>query len=307
MIAGDPQGREHEVVKVLEILELAQFRVYVADVLSHELVYSNNSRQPQSPGAKAKCYQAIYHEDHPCMSCNFAQLMDADGRPNGRIVTCERFDEAEDQWYQLREGTIRLSDGRVGMYSIAIDIGEIKEIQNRLAEAHAELAFKNQQLENLSVTDRLTGLFNRRKLDEVLSQECLRAQRTASPLTVIIADIDKFKSVNDLHGHLVGDQLLVELAVALQHGVRKVDIVGRWGGEEFMIICPDTDLAGACVLAENIRIAINGRVFPVVGRKTCCFGVAQYRPGEAPEAVVKRADDALYRAKKGGRNQVQSG
>jgi len=200
-----------------------------------------------------------------------------------------------------------LADDRVAMYSIAIDIGEIKEMQNRLAEAHAELAFKNQQLESLSVTDRLTGLFNRRKLDEVLAQECVRAQRTALPLTVIIADIDEFKRVNDLYGHLVGDQLLVEIAGMLQRGVRKVDTVGRWGGEEFMIVCPDTDNEGASVLAENIRLAINSREFPVVGSKTCCLGVAEYRPGEAPEAVVERADAALYRAKNGGRNQVRGG
>jgi diguanylate cyclase (GGDEF)-like protein len=147
-------------------------------------------------------------------------------------------------------------------------------------------------------------LFNRRKLDEALAQECARAQRTQSPLTVIMADIDKFKSVNDTHGHQVGDQMLIEFAGILQRRVRKVDTVGRWGGEEFLILCPDTNLAGACNVAENIRCSIESYDFPVVGRKTSCFGVAEYRLGEAPEAIIKRADAALYRAKNEGRNRV---
>jgi len=301
------QGSVHDKFTMLDILELAHFRVYVVDVLSREVVYANNAYQPQEMCGNIKCYQMIYHEDSPCLSCKITELVDAAGRPNGHTVTSERFNNAEDHWYQLREGTLILSDGRTAMFSIATDIGEIKEMQNNLAEAHAELAFKNQQLESLTVTDTLTGLFNRRKLDEVFSQECERARRTQLPLTVIIADIDKFKSVNDIHGHQIGDQLLVEIAGILQQGVRKLDTVARWGGEEFMILCPATNLAGACMVAESIRTAIESYNFSVVGGKTCCFGVAEYRPDEAPESVVKRADEALYRAKNGGRNQVCAG
>jgi diguanylate cyclase (GGDEF)-like protein len=192
------------------------------------------------------------------------------------------------------------------MYSIASDISALKEMQNNLSEAHAELALKNQQLENLSVTDRLTGLFNRRKFDEVLANECERAARTELPLALMMVDIDHFKSVNDSHGHQVGDELLVAIARLLQQGVRRVDTVARWGGEEFMILCPATSRDAACAVAENIRRCIGGTDFPVVGRKTCCFGVAEYRPDEPSEAFVKRADDALYRAKNEGRNQVCS-
>lgn len=289
---------------MLDIFELAHFRVYIVDVLSREVVYANHNLQRQEACGGIKCYQMIYQEDRPCLSCKITELVDAAGRPNGRIVTSERFNEGEDHWYQLREGTLTLSDGRTAMYSFATDIGEIKEIQNNLAEAHAELAFKNHLLESITVTDTLTGLFNRRKFDEVFSLECERARRTQLPLTVIIADIDKFKSVNDNHGHQTGDQLLVKIAEILQQGVRKVDTVTRWGGEEFMILCPDTNLSGACAVAENIRTAIENFDFPVVGCKTCSFGVAEYRPDEAPEAVIKHADEALYRAKNGGRNQV---
>lgn len=290
-----------------EIFELAQIRVYVVDVSSHEVVYANHNLQMQNARNNVKCYQMFYHENSPCLSCKITELLDAAGRPNGRIVTSERFNEGEDRWYHLREGTLTLSDGRTAMYSFATDIGEIKEMQNNLAEAHAELALKNQLLERFSITDVLTGLFNRRKFDEVFSVECERARRTQLPLSVMIADIDKFKSVNDIHGHQVGDQMLVKIAEILQQGVRKVDTVARWGGEEFAILCPATSLNGACAVAENIRAEIENTDFPVVGSKTCCFGVAEYHPDEAPEAVIKHADEALYRAKNGGRNQVCAG
>lgn len=298
------QGSVNEKFTMLDILELADFRVYVVDVLSHQVIYANNKRQSQEVYGKAKCYQTYYQEDSPCLSCKMAELVDADGRPNGRIITYERFNEMEDHWYQLREGTLILPDGRTALYSFATDIGAIKAMQNNLAEAHAELALKSQILENLSATDTLTGLFNRRKLDEIFLQECERARRAQSPLTAIIADIDKFKMVNDTYGHQVGDQLLIEVVRLIQQGVRKIDTVARWGGEEFVILCPSTNLTGACSVAENIRTAIESYDFPLVGHKTCCFGVAEYRPDEVPEAVFKRADNALYRAKSGGRNQV---
>lgn len=292
------------------ILDLAHFRVYVVDVVTHEVIYANAEVKAQAsydPGQSNKCHQLIYQQSSQCLSCKMAELADAAAQGTDGSLTYERFNEAADAWFQLQEGTLTLPDGRTAMYSIANDISAVKEMQNNLAEAHAELAFKNEQLESLSVTDRLTGLFNRRKFDEVFENECERALRTQLPLTLMIADIDHFKTVNDSYGHQIGDQVLVTIAQLLQQGVRKVDTVARWGGEEFVILCPATDLARACALADNIRLAIGGHDFPVLGRKTCCFGVAEYHPGEAPEAAVKRADDALYRAKNEGRNQVCAG
>jgi len=300
---ADLRGR----LSAWDILDLAPFRVYVIDLQSREVLYANNERPAERAHAGLKCHQQIYQEERPCLSCRMPELVDAEGRPNGRIVTSERFNEADDHWYQLQEGTMTLPDGRAAMYSIAIDIGAIKEMQNDLAAAHAELAFKNQQLEDLSVTDRLTGLYNRRKLDEVLALECERARRTGLPLAVILADIDHFKSVNDTYGHPAGDQLLVAIAGVLLRGVRRVDTVGRWGGEEFMILCPNTNLFAACAVAESIRASMENHAFPVVGRKTSCFGAAEYRTGESPEETVKRADAALYRAKAEGRNRVIAG
>ncbi len=164
----------------------------------------------------------------------------------------------------------------------------------------------NKELERLSITDRLTGLFNRMKLDEALASESLRAQRTGQLFSIILIDVDHFKQVNDMHGHQTGDRVLIELAQLLQANTREIDIVGRWGGEEFLVICPHTDSAGACRLAENLRQKMQTCHFTVVENKTASFGVATFRPEDQSKDIVARADTALYAAKAGGRNRVEA-
>lgn len=160
------------------------------------------------------------------------------------------------------------------------------------------------RLRALSLTDRLTCMANRRQLDELLAAALDQARRTGLPLTLMIIDIDHFKAVNDAHGHLVGDQVLIEVAGILRAHMRRVDHVGRWGGEEFMVLCLETDEHGAGVLAEKLRREIETHEFAIVGHKTCSFGVATHAHGETLEALIERADRALYRAKEGGRNRV---
>ena len=164
----------------------------------------------------------------------------------------------------------------------------------------------NRKLELLSITDRLTGLFNRVKLDEVLASEMQRAPRGGQTFSVILIDVDHFKQVNDTHGHQIGDRVLIEVAELLRAGTRAIDVVGRWGGEEFLVICPHTDNAGACQLAENLRQALQDHRFPVVESKTASFGVASFQPGATGNDIVARADAALYAAKAGGRNRVEA-
>jgi len=169
-----------------------------------------------------------------------------------------------------------------------------------------KLSLLNRELERLSVTDKLTGIFNRLKIDEVLESEIQRSQRYVHPFSIILLDIDHFKRVNDTHGHQAGDRILVEIAVLLQTSSRETDIVGRWGGEEFMIICPHTDESGARSLAESLRRAIEDHDFPAIGRQSASFGIASYRTGDHPNDLVARADRALYSAKNAGRNRVAS-
>ncbi|MCP9760547.1 diguanylate cyclase [Aquitalea sp. S1-19] len=164
----------------------------------------------------------------------------------------------------------------------------------------------NKQLELLSITDRLTGLFNRMKLDATLASESMRAQRSGQPFSLIMIDVDYFKNTNDVHGHQTGDSVLVEIAQLLQSSTRKTDVVGRWGGEEFLIICPHTDSAGAYQLAENLRKKIQDFKFSVVGHKTASFGVASFQIENQGQDIVSRADAALYAAKERGRNRVET-
>ncbi len=192
----------------------------------------------------------------------------------------------------LYSSTPIIKNGEVTGSVIAFsDISQLKQIQN--------------DLELLSVTDQLTGIYNRKRLDEVLAKEVNEATRYQHSFSVIMVDVDHFKMVNDQYGHQIGDVVLQAMVSILQERIRVTDTLGRWGGEEFMLICPKTILQGAVQLAETLRQYTEHTIFPVVGNKTACFGVASFSAGDNVETLVKRADDALYRAKENGRNRVE--
>jgi diguanylate cyclase (GGDEF)-like protein len=180
-------------------------------------------------------------------------------------------------------------------------------VRNQLAlrKALVDLAITNVALEQLAAQDKLTNLYNRRKLDESFALEVARAERYGRPLSAILLDIDHFKAVNDTYGHPVGDAVLTETADRLRAALRTSDIPGRWGGEEFLILCPETPLETAVQLAERLRQNYEARDFPVAGRLTASFGVAAHRKGRRAEDILLLADAALYRAKNGGRNRVE--
>ncbi|MBT9503059.1 MAG: diguanylate cyclase [Burkholderiaceae bacterium] len=181
------------------------------------------------------------------------------------------------------------------------------ELEAKVAARTLELQQKNAELERLAITDPLTRLNNRLMLDKTLEGELARCQRFGGPLALILVDIDKFKQVNDSFGHQAGDVVLTTVAGLLAHGARETDLAGRWGGEEFMLICRNTDADGAATLAEKLRLAIQGRELDGVGRCTASFGVSAWQPGDNFESLVARADAALYRAKARGRNRVEFG
>jgi diguanylate cyclase (GGDEF)-like protein len=280
------------------------FPIYVVDTQSLELLSVNQAMQRKTGAMVGQtCHRAVYDQPNPCYFCKIPSL--ADSETPGAIVF-EHFNDRDDCWYQLNETLIDWFDGRKVKHSIAVNIGALKDAQNELSEAYAMLALKSIELEKASITDALTGLFNRRRLDEAFAHELDRAQRYAKPVSLIISDVDHFKSVNDIHGHQTGDEVLQAMAEVLRNGVRAVDIVGRWGGEEFLIICPDTDLDGAHALAEKLRATMEATMFPGIKHATSSFGVAQYLDGESFKDTVARADTALYQAKVDGRNRVVS-
>jgi diguanylate cyclase (GGDEF)-like protein len=180
------------------------------------------------------------------------------------------------------------------------------ELESIVAERTRELVQKNRELEVLSVTDRLTGLFNRRKLDEVLDEELIRCRRYAVQFAVILMDIDHFKHVNDTHGHPVGDVVLQAMARIARERTRDADALARYGGEEFVIVCRHSTLNGAVESAERIREAIADHYFPTAGHLTASFGVAACCEIDTVATLLERADAALYRAKALGRNRVEA-
>ncbi len=161
------------------------------------------------------------------------------------------------------------------------------------------------KLEKLAVTDELTGLFTRKKLDEVLKHELLRSKRFERKFCLMILDIDYFKDVNDTFGHQAGDYVLVEIVNLINLNKRATDVAIRWGGEEFVIIFLETDIDKAMVLAEKLRQIIEEHVFELIGNKTVSIGITQNRKNDIPASITKRADDALYSAKNSGRNRVE--
>jgi diguanylate cyclase (GGDEF)-like protein len=183
---------------------------------------------------------------------------------------------------------------------------------NSLA-SQAAIALENARLhrivERQAVVDGLTGLANRRRCEGSLTAEIARAQRLGAPFTLVLADLDDFKAVNDRNGHVVGDDVLRGFASVLRATVRDTDLAGRWGGEEFMLLLPGTDAAGGVELADRVRKALAERTF--LGRGgaivtvTCSFGVAEHRLGDDERELIASADRALYRAKREGKNRVE--
>ncbi|WP_127347156.1 GGDEF domain-containing protein [Pseudidiomarina mangrovi] len=173
------------------------------------------------------------------------------------------------------------------------------------AEAFEALERKNTQLQHLSTTDSLTGLINRSKLDQILGEQLAQAQLKSTPLCVMLMDIDFFKQINDSYGHLTGDQMLIQAAQLLQRHTHENCAIGRWGGEEFMSICPHTDAVSAGDLAESLRAAMAAHVFANELTLTVSIGIGRFRHGDSVTALVRRADEALYQAKEDGRNCVR--
>ncbi|PKH03049.1 hypothetical protein CXF72_08555 [Psychromonas sp. MB-3u-54] len=161
------------------------------------------------------------------------------------------------------------------------------------------------ELEKRASTDALTLLLNRRRINEVLKEQYEIFQRYQKISAYIMLDIDYFKNVNDLFGHQTGDEVLCKIANIIKSKIRCVDYAGRWGGEEFLIICPNTSLENTFQLAEKLRLNFMEMKNPTGATITASFGVGEIAPGESTDKLLKRIDDALYQAKENGRNQIR--
>jgi len=181
------------------------------------------------------------------------------------------------------------------------ELGYLVHWFNKLSEKLEQDYIK---IEQVSVTDKLTQLYNRVYTDECLQQTLRQAHETRQKIVGILLDIDHFKAINDQHGHMVGDSVLKDFSVILKANTRDHDCVGRWGGEEFIIIMPNINLAHATTKAELLREKIAEHGFAHGSQVTASFGVAISTRDDTPESMIKRADDSLYLAKRQGRNRV---
>ena len=184
--------------------------------------------------------------------------------------------------------------------------GYVSRLRTQISDSHRELRRAFDKIEQQAVRDELTGAYNRRFLMETLLRERSRAERSGTPFSVCLFDLDHFKAINDTWGHAAGDKVLEGLAELAPRGLRAVDVFGRFGGEEFLLILPATDRDGAVVCAQRVRQRLESRAFTELGGRsaTVTAGIATYRRGEEPAALLARADEALYQGKAQGRNCV---
>ncbi|MDZ7759491.1 MAG: sensor domain-containing diguanylate cyclase [Desulfovermiculus sp.] len=228
------------------------------------------------------------------------------------------------RWIQyMPQGHVRLDnimfaplvvdEKTVGIIGLANKPGGFDNQDAELARAFGDLAalsLRNartlEELQRLSRTDTLTGCFNRRKFLECLDYECKQVERLHNSMTLIMFDIDHFKRINDTYGHEAGDLVLQSLAAIVSAQLREVDILCRWGGEEFLILAPDTDAQNAQVMVERIRKTVAEHVFSQDVEITVSFGLVQYKKGEESlDDLINRADQCMYLAKEKGRNRVE--
>lgn len=162
----------------------------------------------------------------------------------------------------------------------------------------------SRQLLSLSTTDPLTGVYNRTKIDEELDRWVRYSKRQGRPLSVVFFDIDDFKKINDTFGHLAGDRVIVDIVKMILDNIRQSDVLARWGGDEFILLLPNTGKRQAAELAEKLRSLVAGRRFENVGNLTCSFGLVAAEESDSADLLLNRADQLLYSAKKHGKNIV---
>lgn len=219
---------------------------------------------------------------------------------SGQILSSER-------WYQVIVGSwliVALLFLGLRIVRLNQELRRKNQRERELLEINSLLDHRGQQLEQKAKTDPLTGAFNRSGIEEALKIGLEERRRAGRPLSIVMLDVDLFKPINDTYGHAAGDRILAGLSALVQENIRSSDLFARWGGEEFTLVCHDTNLRDAAAIAEKLRVKISLQDFGEEIGITASFGVATLGARESLEQMFERADRALYRAKEQGRNRV---
>lgn len=269
-----------------EILRLASFpRLLPSPVielnLAGEVTYLNPAAEKAFPELAAQGMS------HPLLH-GLAELLTSlqQGQQQGEVV---QESSIGGETYELHISCVREA-GLIRIYVLVVT-------QRKRAEEEIHL---------LATTDSLTGIANRREFAKILGSEVERARRYGVPLSLAMYDLDNFKRVNDTCGHDAGDDVLQAVTRLVKANIRAIDVAARWGGEEFMVLMPQSDMQAAINAAEKLRLAIAGHSFDKVDKLTASFGVVSFEPQDDLNSLLKRVDDALYRAKESGRNRVET-
>ena len=241
-------------------------------------------------------YMAPLYVEDECLQCHREQNYNIGDVRGGISIT---FD-IEDIQHKLKLNTVSII-----FFGITTTFLLVFLIYFFMAQLIKKLADARNRIENIAITDDLTGIFNRRHILSRFAEEFEKVKRLKTNLSCILADIDHFKSVNDTHGHLAGDEVLKEISHRIRNTIRAYDILGRYGGEEFLILLPDTGLEDAKNLADRIRVHVKDN--PIISSKiSISLGVTSMQAqDQTVDDIIKRADERLYRAKKSGRDRVE--
>ena len=319
-----------ELISLNTFNDTSLFTVSVVDLSNYQVVYANQAmKNVMADMTATNCWEMIHGQDAPCMWCKAPSLVKnlamrentSKASVHNDYAIYENFNEVANKWYQVQEKVVILKDNRKVIVSFALDISAQKEAQSNLIDTHVKLANQTEALKkaqaalkDLANRDPLTNLYNRRYLNEIASNIIAVEKRSGASLSILMIDIDKFKDINDTHGHSVGDDAIKFLANKLREYTRESDLVARLGGEEFVIILTNTDIDNALNVAETLRKDIEDSSYkssflmdPNSKLKlTVSIGVDafNYEKDLTIHNSIDRADKALYLAKESGRNRV---
>jgi diguanylate cyclase (GGDEF)-like protein len=202
-----------------------------------------------------------------------------------------------------------MSQGFFSMLSVLQFVGLaacVLYVQGHTLKHEQQVSQSNQKLQSMAIRDGMIGLFNHSFMEQLIGDAINRSKRSNIPLSLLMIDVDFFKKVNDSYGHNAGDEVLKLMAKLLDGSKRSTDYLGRWGGDELILLLTDTNLQGAVSVAEKLRSLVENHNFPYYPRLTISLGASEYRPQEEVSGFIGRADAALYRAKRAGRNRVET-